>query len=414
MSGPADDAIGAPLPPSRGRLAFASALSTAPITESAVDEVMLELGTRPIGQADLVVLFVSMHHAGTFQTIADRFEEAFAPMALVGCTCEGVIGVQREVEGGPAIAAMVAAMPGARVAGISAQELGAAALTEDPNLLRALLPETVAGDLRGAMLLADPFSTPMVKLLPALSAAMPGVPIVGGMASGGRRAGQNRLVLDGKVIDQGAVGVAFAGDIDLQTTVSQGCRPIGRPFVITRAKRHVVQELGGRNALEAVQMMAGELTDADRELLTGGGVYVGRVINEYKPRFGRGDFLIRNVIGVDPESGYVAINDPQVRVGQTVQFHVRDAAAAGEDLAMLLGAQRVHGPAAGALLFSCNSRGRKLFDRANADADMVHAALGDVPLAGFFAAGEIGPVAETNFLHGHTASLLVFRERGGA
>lgn len=218
-------------------------------------------------------------------------------------------------------------------------------------------------------------------------------------------------MLDGTVRDSGAIALAVGGDVQVDITVSQGCRPIGQPLVITKAKRNVILELGGRKALPAITDMIEHLGDDDRHLVRTGGLFVGRVINEYKARFGRGDFLIRNLMGYDEESGYVAVNDTNVRTGQTVQFHVRDQRTAREDFSLLLEAQKVHGPGAGALLFSCNGRGLKLFDKPNADADMIHGALGDMPLAGFFAAGEIGPVGGQAFLHGHTASLMVFRSR---
>jgi small ligand-binding sensory domain FIST len=259
------------------------------------------------------------------------------------------------------------------------------------------------------MLLADPFSTPMVQTLPAIAAAFPGVPLFGGMASGSRAPGGNRLLLDGKISRDGAIGVAFGGGLRIDCTVSQGCRPIGKPMVITKSKRHVVQELAGRRALDVLQEMAGGLSEEDRALVETKGLLVGRVINEYKPRFGRGDFLIRSLVDADQDAGYIVIGDPQTRVGQTIQFHVRDRRTAEEDFQLLLEAQKLHAGPAGALLFSCNGRGSRLFERPDADASMIHDALGDLPLAGFFAAGEIGPIGNENFVHGHTASLAVFR-----
>ncbi len=235
--------------------------------------------------------------------------------------------------------------------------------------------------------------------------------MVGGIASGGEEVGENRLMLDDAILEEGAVGLSLSGDIDVQTTVSQGCRPIGQPFVITKAKRHVVQQLGGHNALQVIQEMAQELDEEDQQLVHDNGLLVGRVINEYKQRFGRGDFVVRGLIGVDQDQGYIAIGDPQVRIGQTIQFHVRDQKTAAEDLAMVLDLQKVHGPGAGGLLFTCNGRGTNLFDAPDTDANLIHGALGEMPLAGIFAAGELGPLGseQTSFVHGHTASLVVFR-----
>ena len=116
------------------------------------------------------------------------------------------------------------------------------------------------------------------------------------------------------------------------------------------------------------------------------------------------------MVGVDSDEGYIAIGDPSVRTGQTIQFHLRDALSAEDDLRMMLAAQQVHGEASGALLFSCTGRGHHLFDQPDADAGMVYEALGDSPLAGFFCAGEIGPVGDQSYVHSHTACLAVFRE----
>ena len=197
------------------------------------------------------------------------------------------------------------------------------------------------------MLLADPFSTPLVKLLPAFDDAFPGIPMVGGLCSGGTKPRQNRLQLDGESMREGAVGVAIHGPVRVQTTVSGACRAIGQPHVITRAKRHVVQELGGRKALAVVRETAAEATEKDRDLLQTSGLLIGRVVNEYKDRFGPGDFVIRGLVGVDADDGYIAIGDPQVRVGQTVQFHVRDKDAARDDFELMLEAQKLHGPGGG-------------------------------------------------------------------
>jgi small ligand-binding sensory domain FIST len=259
------------------------------------------------------------------------------------------------------------------------------------------------------LLLADPFSTPISKMLPLFNRGFPQTPIIGGMASAAAKPGDNRLLYNGRVLEQGAVGLLMSGRIDVQCTVSQGCRPIGKPLVITKSQRHVVQQLSGRNALEVVQEMVRKLSAEDRQLVQSHGLLVGRVINEYKSRFGRGDFLIRSISGVDEESGYIGVADTAVRTGQTVQFQVRDKQTAEQDLAFLLEAQKLHGQAGAALLFSCNGRGTRLFDEPDTDARILRQALGPVPLVGCFAAGEIGPVGEENFLHGHTVSLVTFR-----
>ena len=225
--------------------------------------------------------------------------------------------------------------------------------------------------------------------------------MIGGLASAAARPGGNRLALDGEVSSEGAVGVLLDG-ADVRTIVSQGCRPVGRPFVVTRGERNFVEELGGQPALRRLQDCVTEMTEDDRALMRAG-LHIGLVVDEHKPDFGRGDFLVRGVLGADQQSGSIAVGD-HVTVGQTVQFHVRDAGAADEDLrALLAGAE-----AEAALLFTCNGRGRHLFGVPDHDAGVVEALLGPIPVAGAFCAGEIGPVGGRNFLHGFTASLALF------
>ncbi len=258
------------------------------------------------------------------------------------------------------------------------------------------------------MLLAEPFSFPADLLLRQLNQHRPGVPVVGGMASGAMHAGQNRLLLGSREITRGAVAVLVHGAIRLKTVVSQGCRPIGRPLVVTKAQGNAILQLGGRPAFEQLQAIYGELSP-DEQQLARQGLHVGQVINEYQEQFGRGDFLVRNVQGADPATGAIAIGDV-VRVGQTVQFHVRDAATADEDLNALLASAKENSKAdcLGALLFTCNGRGKRLFDEPDHDARTVSKFWHDLPLAGFFAQGEIGPIGGRNFLHGFTASIVLF------
>jgi small ligand-binding sensory domain FIST len=231
------------------------------------------------------------------------------------------------------------------------------------------------------------------------------------MASAARRPGENVLILDDEAHDEGMAGISFAGPVDVQTVVSQGCRPIGPTYVITKGRDNIIEQLGGRSALHALRETVHSLPAGEQDLFQNG-LFIGRAISEYRERFGRGDFLVRNVIGIDQEQGVIALAD-HVRVGQTVQFHVRDAATATEDLRLMLAGQGGLPPAAGALLFSCNGRGTRMFDAPCHDIGVAAESLPQTPIAGFFAAGELGPVGGRNFIHGHTASLALFRPKEG-
>jgi len=259
------------------------------------------------------------------------------------------------------------------------------------------------------LVLADPFSFPADYFLQRINDDHPSTPVVGGMASGGAAPGECRLILGSEVFDQGAAALQLTG-VRLTSVVSQGCRPIGKPYVITRAERNVIFELGGATAMQRLQEVFNELPTHEKSMLQKG-LHVGRVVSEYQDRFEQGDFLVRNVIGVDPDKGAIAIGD-FVRAGQTVQFHIRDESTADDDMRQLLKGFAAKGNGAeAALLFTCNGRGTRLFSHPDHDARVIRDALGDVPLAGFFAQGEMGPIGGRNFLHGFTASMALFGKK---
>jgi small ligand-binding sensory domain FIST len=269
------------------------------------------------------------------------------------------------------------------------------------------MPDWMESDpqqVRAVLMLGEPFSSAPHSFIDRLHEELPGVPVLGGMASGATAPGENRLFLQGDALTEGAIGVALRGGPAVRSLVSQGCRPIGSTFVVTRAEQNVVIELGGKPALLRLQEVYESLSPHDREQLEQG-VHLGLAMNEYQEKFGPGDFLIANVLGARRDIGAIAVAS-LVRVGQTVQFHVRDAASADDDLRTLLN-RPMRRPAAG-LLFSCNGRGTRLFAGPNHDAAAVQSALGPLPLAGFFANGELGPIGGKNFIHGYTASLALF------
>ena len=377
---------------------FASALSQHPIAANALGEAAGEILERFEGEGcDLAVCFASTHHVGAFEDIGPALRNILEPRVLVGGTAVAVAGGPHEIEENPALTVFAARLDGAMLTPVTlrVQETpDGAALTGWPSLDRS--PASL-------LMFADPFTFPVDAFLQRVNRDLPGLQIIGGLASAAGSPGGNRLVLDDHVVDEGAVGVFVdGGGIEVRTLVSQGCRPIGRPYVVTRGEQNLIEELGGKPAIERLQELAGAASEEERELLRRG-LHVGLVVDEHKADFSRGDFLVRNLLGADESSGALAVGE-QVSVGQTVQFHVRDADAADEDLReMLTGVD-----ADAALLFTCNGRGRHLFTVPDHDAGMVESLLGPIPLAGAFCAGEIGPVGGRNFLHGFTASLALF------
>lgn len=356
-------------------------------------------------RADAAVLLASGHYLEQIAKLALELYEALEPRALVGATGEALIAGGDELEGEPALALWAASLPGARVQSFHMAHDDLERL-DSPLAIHehvALGPETQPT----FVLLGDPYSINPLDVLARLERAYPGRPAVGGMASAADRPRRNAIIFDGQALRQGLCGMALCGGVTLDTIVSQGCRPIGRHLVITKAERNVIYSLGGRSPLAVVREIYQECSERDRDLARQRGLLIGCAINEYQPSFGRGDFLIRNPIRFDSDNGALEVAD-FVRTGQTVQFHVRDGESAAEDLATLLERNRPSG-AAGALLFSCNGRGTRLFPEPHHDAQAVRRACGELPLAGFFCAGEIGPIGNRNFLHGHTASIGFLR-----
>lgn len=358
------------------------------------------------GTPDLLLLFFNGPLRDEVEQLSRSLREALAPGVFLGVSCEGVLGGDLEIERRPGAALLAGSLPGVT---LQPFHVGAAEWREVLGDEERLQQRIGTGeDHRGHLVIGDPFTTPVDDLLTRLDETLH-APTFGGMASAGQAPGMNMLILNDRVYTDGAVGIGFGGPVRIDTVVSQGCRPIGEPMIVTRSERNLILELGRRPALEVAQEMFERLSPEERELFQAG-PFLGIVIDEYRETFGRGDFLVRGLMGADPDSGAVAVGDA-VRPGQTVQFHVRDAATAHEDLVALLEPQRAVEPPAGGLLFSCNGRGTRMFDEPHHDARTIRSVLPGLPLAGFFAMGELGPVGGKTFIHGHTASLVLFRPR---
>jgi small ligand-binding sensory domain FIST len=371
---------------------------------------------------DLAIAFVSHRLADQMPALADLLAESLPGAQRVGVSAETVIAGDREREGEAYVAVWLASLPDCRVTTFSLDYLrspdGGAFVgwPEEPGAWGDdKLPGAWGDDkLQCAILLGDPFSFPADVLLDRLAEDRPGLPIVGGMGSGDFRPGGVRLLRNDFVATQGATVIAIAGDLRLDAFVSQGCRPVGEPLVVTKAERNLIFELGGRPAYERLKEIFARLPVRDQKLVRSG-LHLGRVVDEYRDAFQAGDFLIRNVLGVDQETGAIQAAE-WFRPGQTVQFQVRDAETASQDLQLELARSRERDNRswAGGLIFDCNGRGTRLFQESDHDALALQEKLGPLPLAGFFAQGEIGPVGGRSFLHGFTASVVLFGDSGGS
>lgn len=375
---------------------WASSVSQFPAWDRACDEAEALLRERLDGAApDLLLAFFSGHHQAAWRKMGERLRAALPDALLLGCTAHSVIGAGREVEEGPGVALVGALLPGVRI--------------HPFHLAEERLPDLALPAETHFLLLADPFSSDVEALAADLDERFPMGQKIGGLASAGAAPGGNLLFLGDGAAPHGVAGVALSGSLRVETLVAQGCRPIGSPLFVTRAEANVLQEVDGRPPMHVLNELFAR-ADAREQQLFRHSLFLGIEMRPARSEYGAGDFLIRNLLGADPRSGVVHVAAP-LRERQVVQFHLRDARAADEDLQRHLAVHAQGGttPPAGALLFSCLGRGRGLYGVPDHDCTALRSRLGDVPIGGFFCNGEIGPVQGRTFLHGYTSAFGLFR-----
>jgi len=349
----------------------------------------------------LAVLLASRSHTDEARDVLEAVQETIEPPALIGCVAQAIVAGGRELEDDAGVAVWLAS-------GVAAETFQLDFVrTDSGGLLAGYQFDQSAHDLH--LLLPDPYTFPSSLLIEHLNTDVPGTTVMGGVVSGGLGPGDTRLFRDREVLTSGVVGVRLHG-MRCVPIVSQGCRPIGEPYIVTGADGALITELGGRPPLQRLREIV-EVLPSDEQDLISHGLQIGIVVDEHLALPGQGDFMIRGLLGADASTGAIEIGQI-VEVGETVQYQVRDALGADKDLRVAVerAAAQLPGPPAGALLFTCNGRGRRMFGVADHDASTIEELLGGIPLAGFFAAGEIGPIAGRNALHAFTASMTLFVE----
>ncbi|PNW55900.1 UNVERIFIED_CONTAM: hypothetical protein BEN50_08650 [Euhalothece sp. KZN 001] len=410
------------------QIQWVNAISTRLSLESAISEVTDRIKKQLSGSPDLGFLFISSAYASEYPRLLPLIQEKLPISVLIGSGGGGIIGIDeenqaQEIEGNPALSLTVAHLPGVNVQGfhISAEEIpdldsGAKAWTN----LTGVSPEQEPDFI----LLADPFFSKVNDLLEGLDFAYPQGKKVGGLASAMAMGMQTGLFYQNgtentELLRGGMVGVALSGNIKVDTIVAQGCRPVGPQFQITKGERNVLAEVAmvgengteaGKPPLQALRELMNELSPDDQQLAQDS-LFLGIARSEFKLELQEGDFLIRNLLGIDPKVGAIAVGD-KLRPGQRIQFHLRDGNTSAEDLEVLLEKyqrEEKNNSAVGALLFSCLGRGKELYGKPNFDSELFRRYVGEIPLGGFFCNGEIGPVGSETFLHGYTSSFAIFR-----
>ena len=394
---------------------WASALSQQNTLRQALEECAASIrATMGDTAADLAVVFASSEYASDYVDLPSMVRELLGSQVLVlGCSGGGIIGGGAEIEQEPAVSLTAASLPGVNIKPIRLEGDVLPDMDASPDKWHEALGVTPDEEPQ-FVLLVDPMSFPAQNLLLGMDYAYPAAAKIGGLASAGQGARQNGLFLGQDYHDSGAIGVALSGNIVVETVVAQGCRPIGNPMRVTKSDRNFLVELDEQQPLNVLRSIFQQADQRDRDLMQNS-LFLGVVMDALIDEPQQGDFLIRNVMGMDQRSGVLAIGE-MLKEGQLVQFHLRDAETSAEDLSAVLERYAIdnrENPAHGALLFSCLGRGKYLYGKSNHDTEVFHDKVGaTVPLGGFFCNGEIGPVSGTTFLHGYTSSFGIFRPRG--
>jgi small ligand-binding sensory domain FIST len=326
---------------------------------------------------------------------------------LAGCSSTGLIAGASEIEGAAGFVLALYSLPGAELKEfrITQKQVEEASGGAYWHLETGVEPRHT----NGWLVFIDPFHLDAESWLQSWNESYAPLPALGGLASGIFTDQTTQVYLNGDVFEEGGVAISVGGDVKLAGVISQGCTPIGEAWTLTRVEHNLIRQIANRPAYSVLAETFQKLAPAEQQKARGN-LFIGLVVNEYLEDFHRGDFLVRNLIGGDPNSGVLSVG-AMPRAGQTVQFQRRDAAAATEDMNELLfraKKQLAGSPIYGGCLCSCNGRGQNLFGAPNHDAELVQQRLGPLGLTGFFCNGEIGPVGEKNFLHGYTASLALF------
>jgi len=391
---------------------WASAVDTdgslATAAERACEQIFLGLGRQ---EPDLLIAFVSSHHSARFDALGDLLRREFEGTFVFGCCAEGVIGGGRELEDIAGLSLTGALLPGVKLKGSHLDAAQVPPVFAAPRVWEDLLRLT-SNQQPSFLLLSDPYSFEAETFVKGLDRIYPSSPKIGGLASGARQVGGTALYLGDRVYHSGCVTLALTGNIQVDAVVAQGCRPIGDPMFVTSAHENLVRELDGHTPRDVLSDLFERLTPADRELLSQS-LFIGLAVRADASEYLPGDFLIRNILGMDPQTGALWVN-ANVALNSVVQFHLRDAATCAQDLERTLASYRaspLFSPAGGALLFSCAGRGVGLYGQADHDSNAFRRLIGEVPLGGFFCSGEIGPVQTETCLHAYTSAFALFRER---
>ncbi len=390
---------------------WSSGVSESPSLETAFEECYAKIKSELDGDPNLVMAFAGVDYANSYSTIPRLVSKKFPTATFIGCSGNGIIGDGREIENRPGFSLTAASLPAVKITPFHVTDEDLPDGDDPPHKWEEILG-VKSSDRPEFIILADPFSMRSQNLVKGLDYAFPGSTIIGGIASGGRQPEEKPLFFEKKDTLNGVVGVALSGNIQIDTIVAQGCKPIGELMRITRCRRNILEEINGQRPFDALGDIYMNLPEEDQKLFQHS-LFLGVVMDPFNEDPAMGDFLIRNVLGADQEKGVVAIGE-LLQEGQIVQFHLRDSRTSADNLNDMLNSypnEISEDDGAGALLFSCLGRGSYLYEKPDHDTDLFREKIGNIPLTGFFCNGEIGPVGGTTHIHGYTSAFGVIKSR---
>ena len=382
----------------------ASQLIEGPFRAETVRECAERLRSQVGGRASVAFAFVTEDYLQDLEEFSDLVRLHGHVPRLFGCTAAGLVGSGTETEGTSGASLLFLNLPDGQAHLIELESQDGEGQTSVAAWHRRAQVPTDA--IRAWILLANPLAIKIEPWLRSWNLAWPGITSIGGLASSRLGTQGIEVFADGRITPGGGLAVALTGSFRVRSAVSQGCHPIGEPLTITRAQEHVVLQVGGLTPFDALNEIITAMSEEERERAKGN-IFAGLAISEYRDEWTTGDFLVRNIVAADPHSGALVVG-AWPRVGQTLQYQMRDKVTAENDYRRVLEVLQPYGTPQASLMFTCTGRGRRFFGENGHDTRMLAQILGSHPCAGFFCNGEIGPVGGEIHAHGYSTTLALF------
>ena len=390
---------------------WCSSVSNSPSLDLAIEDVTREI-SKKLGnnKPDLGLVFISSHHSSSYEEITEKIKEKINCEFILGCSGSGVIGEGKEFEYLPGVSLTVASLPNVTLKPFHFTQDILPNPDESPDAWKETV-DVLDDDPKTIILFPDPFSIRTEYVLDGLDFAFPNTKIIGALASGGNKPGDNALFVNGETYSKGCSGVVISGDFELDILVAQSCRPIGEPMIVTQSNNNVINELDSDLPIVAIKKLYDELPEDEKGIMNNA-LQIGILMDRLGDIDDEITYMIRNISSIDKDTGSITIGE-SITDGQVGQFHLRDSGAAQEELKKMLTEYKINDDQIikSTLMFSSVGRGKYLLGESHHDINLYKNIIdNNSPITGFFSNGEISPIGDRTYLHGYTSSFAIFRE----